>query len=71
MAQEGGLSQFSRSENGTVPLANAMKNYEATAVLNRLLAVLCRGLPAYLADARPWTRFHRCSSFGFRHSFDI
>jgi hypothetical protein len=36
-----------------------MKTYEATAVLNRLLAVLCRGLPAYLADARPWTRFHR------------
>ena len=24
-------------------------------LLNRLLALLCRSLPAYLADARPWT----------------
>jgi len=36
-----------------------MKTYEAVPVLNRMLGVLCRSLPAYLADARPWTRFHR------------
>ena len=33
-----------------------MKNHEAVAALNDLLAVLCRSLPAYLADARPWSR---------------
>ncbi len=33
-----------------------MNPIEATAALNRLLHVLCRSLPAYLADARYWTR---------------
>ena len=33
-----------------------MKNYEAISALNQLLGVLCRSLPAYLADARPWSR---------------
>lgn len=33
-----------------------MNPIEATAALNRLLHVLCRSLPAYLADVRYWTR---------------
>ncbi len=33
-----------------------MKNHEAISTLNQLLGVLCRSLPAYLADARPWSR---------------
>jgi hypothetical protein len=36
-----------------------MKTFETIPVLNRLLAILCRSLPAYLADARPWTRIGR------------
>ncbi len=28
---------------------------DATVVLNRLLRLLCRSLPMYLRDARPWT----------------
>jgi hypothetical protein len=31
-----------------------MNSLEAIPVLNRLLQVLCRSLPAYLADAKPW-----------------
>jgi hypothetical protein len=31
-----------------------MKSPEAVPVLNELLRVLCRSLPAYLADAKPW-----------------
>ncbi len=33
-----------------------MSPAEPVAVLNRLLHVLCRALPMYLADARPWSR---------------
>ena len=33
-----------------------MKAFETIPVLNRLLGLLCRSLPAYLADARPWTQ---------------
>lgn len=33
-----------------------MNNYEAIATLNQLLGVLCRSLPVYLSDARPWSR---------------
>jgi hypothetical protein len=33
-----------------------MNQAEKVAVLNRLLHVLCRSLPMYLADARPWAR---------------
>jgi hypothetical protein len=33
-----------------------MKPFEAIQVLNRLLNILCRSLPAYLADAKPWSR---------------
>lgn len=29
---------------------------EVVSVLNRLLHVLCRSLPMYLEDAKPWTR---------------
>ncbi len=36
-----------------------MKAFEAIPVLNRLLAVLCRSLPAYLADAEPWAQADR------------
>ena len=36
-----------------------MQAFETIPVLNRLLALLCRSLPAYLADARPWTRIGR------------
>jgi bacterioferritin (cytochrome b1) len=32
-----------------------MNSSEAVEVLNRLLHVLCRSLPMYLRDARPWT----------------
>jgi hypothetical protein len=32
-----------------------MQAFETIPLLNRLLALLCRSLPAYLADARPWT----------------
>ena len=32
-----------------------MKNYETISALNGLLGVLCRSLPAYLSDARPWS----------------
>jgi bacterioferritin (cytochrome b1) len=32
-----------------------MQAFESIPTLNRLLALLCRSLPAYLADARPWT----------------
>jgi hypothetical protein len=33
-----------------------MKSFEAVPILNRLLAVLCRSLPAYLASAAPWAK---------------
>lgn len=33
-----------------------MKSFEAVPILNRLLAILCRSLPAYLAGATPWAR---------------
>jgi hypothetical protein len=33
-----------------------MKSFEAIPVLNQMLQVLCRSLPMYLADARPWAR---------------
>jgi len=33
-----------------------MDQSEVNAVLNRLLHVLCRSLPAYLAEAKPWCR---------------
>ena len=33
-----------------------MSPAESIAVLNRLLHQLCRALPMYLADARPWSR---------------
>jgi hypothetical protein len=36
-----------------------MKAFEAIPALNRLLALLCRSLPAYLADAKPWARADR------------
>jgi hypothetical protein len=36
-----------------------MEPSEAIAVLNQLLRLLCSSLPAYLADARPWTRIGR------------
>jgi hypothetical protein len=38
-----------------------MNAFEAIPVLNRLLALLCRSLPAYLADAEPWARADRRS----------
>jgi bacterioferritin (cytochrome b1) len=33
-----------------------MNPIEAISVLNDLLRILCRSLPAYLADAKPWTQ---------------
>jgi hypothetical protein len=33
-----------------------MNAFEAIPVLERMLKLLCRSLPAYLADARPWAR---------------
>ena len=33
-----------------------MKPFEAIQVLNQLLRTLCRSLPMYLADAKPWAR---------------
>ena len=33
-----------------------MKPSEAIQALNRLLRTLCRSLPMYLADAKPWVR---------------
>ena len=36
-----------------------MQAFEAIPALNRLLGLLCRSLPAYLADAKPWTGFGR------------
>jgi hypothetical protein len=33
-----------------------MNAFEAIPVLERLLKLLCRSLPAYLADARPWAQ---------------
>ena len=36
-----------------------MNAFETIPVLNKLLGLLCRSLPAYLADARPWTRIGR------------
>ena len=36
-----------------------MKAFETIPVLDRLLGILCRSLPAYLADARPWSRIGR------------
>lgn len=33
-----------------------MQATEAIPTLNRLMTVLCRSLPAYLVDAKPWTR---------------
>jgi hypothetical protein len=33
-----------------------MNELDAIAVLERLLRLLCRSLPAYLGDARPWAR---------------
>ena len=36
-----------------------MKAFETIPVLNKLLGILCRSLPAYLADARPWSRIGR------------
>jgi bacterioferritin (cytochrome b1) len=32
-----------------------MQAFEAIPALDRLLGLLCRSLPAYLADAKPWT----------------
>ncbi len=32
-----------------------MQAFEAIPALNRLFGLLCRSLPAYLADAKPWT----------------
>jgi bacterioferritin (cytochrome b1) len=34
----------------------AMKSSEAVPALNQLLHIVCRALPMYLADAKPWTR---------------
>ena len=34
----------------------AMNSFQAIEVLNELLRVLCRSLPAYLADAKPWAQ---------------
>ncbi len=34
----------------------AMMSLEAVSALNQLLQVVCRSLPMYLADARPWVR---------------
>ncbi|MBN1393507.1 MAG: hypothetical protein JW959_00550 [Pirellulales bacterium] len=36
-----------------------MTNHETISALNQLLGVLRRSLPAYLADARPWSRLGR------------
>jgi hypothetical protein len=36
-----------------------MKAFEAIPLLNRLLVLLCRSLPAYLADAEPWAQADR------------
>lgn len=36
--------------------SDTMNSLKAIQVLNRLLGVLCRSLPAYLADAKPWAR---------------
>lgn len=33
-----------------------MTNHEAISSLNQLLGVVCRSLPLYLANARPWSR---------------
>jgi hypothetical protein len=33
-----------------------MESLEAIPILNRLLQIVCRSLPMYLADARPWVR---------------
>jgi len=33
-----------------------MNSSEIVAVLNELLRILCRSLPAYLADAKPWVQ---------------
>lgn len=33
-----------------------MKALEVIAVLNELLRILCRSLPAYLANAKPWAQ---------------
>jgi hypothetical protein len=33
-----------------------MNQAQTITVLNRILHVLCRSLPAYLKDAQPWTR---------------
>ena len=33
-----------------------MNAFEAIPVLNELLRILCRSLPAYLADAKPWAQ---------------
>lgn len=33
-----------------------MTNHEAISLLNQLLGVVCRSLPLYLANARPWSR---------------
>jgi hypothetical protein len=33
-----------------------MNDSDAKVVLERLLGLLCRSLPAYLADARPWAK---------------
>jgi hypothetical protein len=35
-------------------METAMKSLRTIEVLNELLRILCRSLPAYLADARPW-----------------
>jgi hypothetical protein len=36
-----------------------MNAIEAVPTLNRLLTILCRSLPAYLADAQPWSQLAR------------
>jgi hypothetical protein len=36
--------------------SDTMNSFKAIQVLNKLLSVLCRSLPAYLADAKPWAR---------------
>lgn len=35
---------------------SAMQSFQAIRTLDELLTVLCRSLPAYLADAKPWTQ---------------
>lgn len=36
--------------------SDTMNSLKAVQVLNKLLSILCRSLPAYLADAKPWAQ---------------